>query len=56
MLIRDGPRQEVMRACAEYVRALGPCGGYTLLPGGDMLPGTAPQRVEWMVQASCEAA
>jgi hypothetical protein len=55
MLVRDGTHDEVVDACIDYVRTLGPCGGYTLTPGGDMLPDTPVERVMWMVQASRRA-
>jgi hypothetical protein len=55
MLVRDGAREEVVGACIDYIRTLGPRGGYTLTPGGDMLPDTPAQRLAWMVEASRQA-
>ena len=55
MLVRDAAQDEVVAACTDYIRTLGPCGGYTLTPGGDMLPDTPVQRIAWMVEASRRA-
>lgn len=55
MLIRDGAKDEVISPCVGYIHMLGPCGGYTLTAGGDMLPDTPVERIAWMVEASQQA-
>lgn len=52
ILIRDGSKSEVIDACVEYIRLLGPHGAFTLAPGGDALVDTPVERFAWMVEAA----
>jgi uroporphyrinogen-III decarboxylase len=52
MLIHDGPVETVIAECESYLRTAGRLGGYCLADGIGLMPGTPPEHIEAMVEAS----
>ena len=55
LLINEGPQGDIVEACSTYIQKLGRKGGYILAEGFGLMPGTPPQHVEIMVEASRRA-
>ena len=55
-LINDGPASAIIEECKSYIHTAGSKGGYILCDGVGLMPGTPPQHIEAMVQASKELA
>lgn len=55
-LIGTGPKEAIISECLSYIRVVGREGGYILSPGGGAVPGTPPEHIAWMVEASIRAA
>ncbi len=52
VLVHDGPRDAIIAECESYIRTAGQRGGYILSEGNGLMPGTPPEHVEAMVDAS----
>jgi hypothetical protein len=52
MLIHAGPSEAIVRECEAYIRTAGCKGGYILAEGFGLMPGTPPEHIAAMVQAS----
>lgn len=52
MLIHDGPVEAIITECESYLRSAGRMGGYTLAEGMGIMPGTPPEHIDAMVEAS----
>ncbi len=52
MLIHDGPSEVVIAECEFYLRSAGRQGGFILAEGFGLMPGTPPEHIEAMVEAS----
>ena len=52
MLIHDGPPEAITAECESYLRTAGSKGGYILSEGFGLMPGTPPEHIAAMVQAS----
>ena len=52
VVLKEGPHEEIVAACAAYIRAVGKRGGYTLMTGGGDLPGTPLEHYPAMMEAS----
>jgi hypothetical protein len=52
MLIHDGPPKAIAAECESYIRSAGRRGGYILSEGFGLMPGTPPESIAAMLQAS----
>ena len=50
--IHDGSVEEIICESVKYIEGLGANGGYSLGVGGGMMPGTPPEKIAAMVEAS----
>jgi uroporphyrinogen decarboxylase len=51
-LIMEGPVEEIIAECEDYITTLGAEGGYILSEGASVVPGTPLPHIEAMVEAS----
>lgn len=56
MLIHEGPVEAIIEECQSYICTAGCKGGYILEEGTGLMPGTPPEHVAAMVEASMRAA
>jgi uroporphyrinogen-III decarboxylase len=54
MLMLNGTRDEVKRACLDALEALAPCGGFMLGDGANVCPGTPLENLAVFVEAAEE--
>ena len=52
MLVKTGPREEIIAVCERYIRVLGTRGGYTLSDGTSTADATPVEHLHAMVEAS----
>ena len=55
VLINEGPESEIIDTCMAYIRTVGSRGGYILSEGFGLMPGTPPEHLRAMVEASKRA-
>lgn len=52
VLVHDGPRSAIIDAASKYLRSVGRGGGYILSEGFGIMPGTPPEHIDALVEAS----
>ncbi|HBY95825.1 MAG: uroporphyrinogen decarboxylase family protein [Ardenticatenaceae bacterium] len=52
VLVQEGPAERIIAECMAYIRDAGGQGGYILSEGYGLMPGTPPEHVAAMVEAS----
>jgi len=52
MMIYNGPEDEIINKCVEYIKTLGTKGGYILDAGGAIMAGTPHEHIQAMITAS----
>lgn len=55
VLIHDGPEEEIIKVCTDYIEQVGHAGGYILCEGFGLMPGTPASHIEAMIEASRRA-
>lgn len=53
VLLLSGPAERIREACMEALAAFAPCGGFTLMDGNNIAPGTPLENIAWM-RRCCE--
>ena len=54
MLVKDGTKEQIKKACAEALAAMAPCGGFMLGDGANICPGTPLENLAAFTEAAQE--